>query len=849
MPRNPNCTLCELHRSSKNVCIWGSGDGDGFAIGEAPGKAEASTGKPFQGDAGKLLRPILDEFGINDPFITNVAKCRPPKNRKPEPDEIRACKPYLLEEIETRNPKAILLLGATAMKACIGKTGITDMNGQVVEKDGRTYVCCFHPAYILRDPSKEAAMRMAIGRYAAVLQGTFDRKMPAYRVVDSSSIDEFIDSWVQADTIAFDIESTGLSWWMHDLSTMPKHEPMLSTTGWYGKGEQELNFDINSIAFSLRVPLIGEENWVLPLAKSPVLSRGLRQEFLSQLSKSTEGKRIIAQNGKYDNLCLMKVYGVRFHLDSDTILAHHLIDENSAHGLKILARQFCGAPDYDLTTKEKKGLTGTKKLFGYNAADASYTRRLDDVFPKKMDEEERWLYEKVVMPSARAFEEIESNGLYVDLDFLAKSEAEAHKQMLIVEKKLNKIAGKTINWNSPAQVAEILYNKLGLTPTVFTDGGAPSTGEAALVDLDHPVSDLLEEYRGHQKFRSTYTGELQDDGSFIGGWRDYMVGPHLYLPTKITGTVTGRYSSRLHQTPRDGAIRQAITAPPGWMFAQLDLSQAELRAIAIVSRDPEMLACFKAGKDIHWRTLIAAIESGGGEYVDLVYETARQLTKKKLTFPEAIELVHRLGEYDPEKAVRINKNWKEGRKKAKGINFGFCFDQSPQGFIAYAKTKYGFEPTLQESTAFHAAYFNLYRSLSAWHDRQRKLARADGFVRCMSGRKRRLPGIYSSDRSVVAECERQAINSPIQGFVGDYKAMILVELNNSFSRDQLRIVGEVHDAILMWIKNECVRALTPQVHQIAEHPKLARECGLDFPIPMAVDIELGRWGGGTRWRP
>jgi DNA polymerase-1 len=161
--------------------------------------------------------------------------------------------------------------------------------------------------------------------------------------------------------------------------------------------------------------------------------------------------------------------------------------------------------------------------------------------------------------------------------------------------------------------------------------------------------------------------------------------------------------------------------------------------------------------------------------------------------------------------------------------------------------KYGFEPTLEEATQFHSTFFDLYRALPAWHERQIKLAQQDGFVRSMSGRKRRLPGTYSQDRSIVSECERQAINAPVQGYIGDHKAMILVELHEAFSRDYLRIVGEVHDSILMWIRHDHLSILS-EVKERAENPQLVAECGLKFPIKLSVDLEIGPWGAGRRYQ-
>lgn len=821
MPRNPHCSLCELHLSSKHVCIWGTGGGEGFVVGEAPGREEGRTGKPFMGKAGLFGRPILAEHGIVDPYITNAAKCRPPDNRKPEPSELKACKPYLLEEIEKRNPKAILLWGATAMRALIGKTGVTEMNGQVVEKEGRTYVCCFHPAYVLRDPSKEGAFRMAVSRYAAVLGGTHSLELPPWRAVYRESIDEFIEDWVKADNISFDVETTGLDWWRAD-------------------------FKINTIQFSMsNEKRTWEKNWGLPLAKAPVLPFEAQKELLHVLAGATGSKKISGQFAKFDNLCLRAVYGVEFHQDDDTGLAHHLVDENNSHELKVLARQFLGAPDYDLPLKEKLGNTSIKKLLTYGCADSAYTSRLVPIFKKKMDIDERWLYDHVIMPASRAFQDIESNGLYVDLEHFDRQEKEKNARLHELVKLLNKAAKKEVNWNSPSQVAEILYGKLGLEPTVFTEKGKPSTNEEALLDIDHPIADLLTEYRENEKFLSTYIGKKQPDGTYEGGLREFMIGPHLYINTKIHGTVTGRYSSRLHSIPRDGSVRNGIIAPPGWDHVQLDLSQAELKTIAIIAREPEMLKCFKEGRDIHWRTLMAAVSAGGGEYVDTVFKTAKLLTKKKLEFPDALQLVSDLG---PDAAIELISDWKEGRKKAKGINFGFPYSQQPSGFIHYAKMKFGFTPTLREATQFHDLFFDLYRALPAWHERQKKLVHKDGFVRSMSGRKRRLPGIYSSDRQLVAEAERQAINSPIQGFIGDYKAMILVELHEALPREHLRITMEHHDAILMWTKKEHTQALLPRIKAIGDNPKLARECGLSFPIPLTVDLEVGPWGAGKRWK-
>lgn len=832
MPCNRNCTECDLSKfarkkTKRKVCIWGTGEGDGFLIGEAPGAEEAASGKPFVGRSGKLLRPLLEKAGIEDPYITNVVKCQPPGNRKPEPDEIHACRPYLDEEIEERDPPAILLLGATAMRAMIGRTKITEMNGQVVEKNGRKYVCAFHPAFILRDPSKESLLQMAIQRYKAVLDGTDKNELPDWRIVDGSSLDDFLTEFSNCKSFSFDLETTGLEWW---------------------------KCDINCIQFSLT--LIDPESrkktqsqWVIPMEIKSVLPRELRGNLIRYLVRLSKGKRVSGQNAKFDNLFLLQHFGVKFHLTVDSMLAHHTIDENSPSGLKVTSRTYLGAPDYDLPLKEKLGQVPDKwsKLFAYGAADAYYTEKLSYLFLRMMDSEDRWLFDNVVMPAARAFTDIERNGLYVDVDLMNRVAAEEKRKQLEVEAKLNKIAGRVVNWNAPGQVGDVLYRQFKITPLIYTPKGTPSTGESALIDIKHPVSKLLEEYRKHTKFISTYVG-WEQDGEWLGGLRDYMDGPHMYISFKLNGTVTGRYSSRLHQIPRDGTIRNIFIAPPGWTHVQMDLSQAELRIIAIISKDPGMLHCFQTGEDIHWKTLMDTIWTGRGTYYEETIMTASRITDKAIEdieFEDAIEIVRKAG---PEVCQKIWDGWKEGRKKAKGINFGFPYGQSAPGFLAYAKNNYGFEPTLEEATQFRDTFFNSFSSLPNWHKTQKLLVRQDGYVRNLIGRKRRLPGIYSSDRSVVAECERQAINSPVQGFIGDYKAMILIELHEELPPDRFRITGEVHDSILFWVKNEYLDDTLRKVQRISNAPRLAREYGLKFPIPLTCDIEVGRWGAGKRWK-
>lgn len=168
MKPNRKCQRCSLHESAKNVCLWGEGDPHAriMFVGEAPGHGEDLADRPFVGQAGKLLDHVLHKVGLKreEVFITNVLRCRPPNNKLPsgkKVDElVKACWPYITKEIEDVCPRVIVLLGGTALHAFTGKRFIARHEGQVV---GTNMVAAFHPAYVLRAPSKEASLARAIG--------------------------------------------------------------------------------------------------------------------------------------------------------------------------------------------------------------------------------------------------------------------------------------------------------------------------------------------------------------------------------------------------------------------------------------------------------------------------------------------------------------------------------------------------------------------------------------------------------------------------------------------------------------------------------------------------------------
>lgn len=844
MPRNSSCQDCELHKGVKNVCIWGTGPKNAkvMIIGEAPGYNEDKEGKPFVGKSGQLLREELHRAGINpdDVYITNTVKCRPPDNKKPNAGQMKACRKYVEEEISAIKPEYVITLGAIASKGILKKAKITEVHGKIIDTPNFKAMAAFHPAYCLYDPSKLPVLRKDLMRFGETLQGIKHSKQKfKWRELNKESMSDFWTEFGNCEWFAFDLETQSLDWFN------PKDKVVVLS----------MSFDKNG------------GTWILPITMPHAPFGGLVvKHLIRDIAKKARKwrKKGVAHNGKFDNHWLWRKYGVILPLDFDTMLASHTIDENRAHALDSLATYYLDAPFYDIPLGDKQGkidpndITRIRRMYRYAAKDSYYTLAMRPMMQKELEQEKDILrlFERLVMRAARAFHEIEDNGMKVRMDKFAENRAdvvtrraEALVNLNLMVKKVTKrdTPVKRVNWNSPQQVGNLLFNILKLPIIELTKGGAPSTSEATLVALKdkHPVANQLVKYRELEKFLGTY----------LDGWKSLMHEDRVYFSYKLHGTVTGRYSSRLHQTPRDGTIRNCIDAPEGWTFVQGDFSQAELRVAAIISGDPELIYCFKNGIDVHWRTLLYVVQAGGaGEYVKPVIDTAFQLllkrnpSTKRPNFNQAIEILLKAGH---EKAIEIWEGWKEGRKKAKGINFGFVYGMREQKFIEYAKLKYGFEPTEEEASQIRRAYFSLYRGLSPWHDRMKRLVKLDGYVRSLSGRLRRLPGITSPERSVRSENERQAINSPIQGFIGDFKAMALVELAEELDPNRSRVVGEVHDAILFWVRTELLKEELPKIASIMQNPKLVKEFKIKLPVPIDVELDYGPWGqkGNVKWIP
>jgi DNA polymerase-1 len=806
-------------------------------VGEAPGKQEDLTGEPFVGKAGELLDDMLINAGLDpdDIFITNAVSCRPPDNKTPTKGQIKACKKWLDYQIAMVSPRYVMLLGNTPLQSITGKAGIKAARGRPFKKDGIIFLPTFHPAFALRDPDQRILIENDIQLFKDIIEvGDIPRENELNHTIIKSrrQFDLLLDSLT--GTVSFDIETSCLyPWQRFDDKGRPAPAKIMS------------------IGFGTKA---GE--FILPVhhPESPWLLEAI-DDMINEIDAIIDRCILVAHAGKFDFLWMLVHYGVDWyhHFNFDTMLAHYLLDENSNHGLKELAQKFMGAPNWDVDKDLKQGVGPLNEHGLYLAHDLYYTRQLRWKFGKMLNKDPgvKQVFKHIMMPCARLFVEVEYDGLVVDETKFDQAETFLRGELAKAEQKLKPWQpSDDFNWGSSQQLAKLLFEDMKIPVVETTKTGRASCSESVLTRIDHQlVGDLL-----------AYRAAKQQLSFFIEGWKPYLHRKYvrgrwvsyLHPSFKLHGTVTGRLSSEhpnAQQIPRDKRIRSLIVAEDGWTLIECDLSQIELRIAAELANERNMFHAFINGIDIHWLTAIKEIERGAG-LKELVLDTARTARQdKSLTYSQAIEVLLQMG---PDAAIEINEEWKEYRKKAKAINFGYLFGMWWKKFKLYARDNYGITVSDSQAQGSRKFFFAQYPDLPQWHNRQRQFARRNGYVRSLSGRKRRLPkALLFQDTPERREAERQAINSPVQSFANELNLMIAIQLRQEFGRDKVRICGTVHDAILMRVKNEWVTIVAERLLEIMSHPALLDILGIDIRVPLEGEIKIGPWGAGIsleRWK-
>jgi DNA polymerase-1 len=501
---------------------------------------------------------------------------------------------------------------------------------------------------------------------------------------------------------------------------------------------------------------------------------------------------------KYDAHVLAN-HGIRLRgLRHDSMLESYVLDSvASRHDMDSLARHYLGVETIRYEQVAGKGAkqigfdqVPVETAAQYSAEDADITLQLHHALYPRLQQQPRLLalYEQIEVPLAGVLLGMEERGVLLDTALLKKQSGELALRIREIAAQAHALAGGEFNLDSPRQLQQILFEKLQLPVVRKTPTGQPSTAEDVLEEMagDYELPRLVLEYRGMAKLRSTYTDKLP-------GQVDPATG-RVHTSYHQAVAATGRLSSsdpNLQnipvRTPEGRRIRQAFIAPPGHVLVAADYSQIELRIMAHLSGDTDLMRAFAEDRDIHQATAAEVF----GKAID------------KVTPQE--------------------------RRSAKAINFGLIYGMSAFGLAKQLGIERG------AAQAYVDLYFQRYPGVKAFMDRIRAQAREQGYVETVRGRRLYLPDIRSRNRNLQQYAERTAINAPMQGTAADIikQAMLNVEQACTAQALPARLIMQVHDELVLEVRDEAR-------DEVAD--MLRRQMGRagELSVPLKVEVGTGQ---------
>jgi len=524
------------------------------------------------------------------------------------------------------------------------------------------------------------------------------------------------------------------------------------------------------------------------------------QETLDALKPWLESPhhRKVGQHLKYD-MHVFANHSVRLAgIAHDTLLQSYVLEAHRSHDMDSLAErhlqrrtltyvEVCGKGANQLRFDE----VALDRATEYAAEDAEVTFDLHRALWPRIEAEPplRYIYEDIELPTAQVLFEMERCGVLIDRELLGAQSRELGARIADLEIRAQEAAGQPFNLGSPKQIGEILFGKLGLPVVKKTASGAPSTDEEVLEKLaeDFPLPKMLLEHRGLSKLKSTYCDKLPAMADAHGR-------VHTHYGQAIA--VTGRLSSsdpNLQNIPIRTAegrrIREAFIAPPGHRIVSADYSQIELRIMAHISGDSGLLDAFGKGEDIHRAT---ASEVFG---------------------------------------VPLGEVGSEQRRYAKVINFGLIYGMSAFGLASNLGIERDAAKTYMER------YFMRYPGVAKYMEATRALAKRQGYVETVFGRRLWLPEINSPNGPRRGAAERAAINAPMQGTAADLIKLAMIAVSKWIKAGRLgtRLIMQVHDELVLEVPDDEVDEVRTRV------PALMSSVA-ELKVPLLAEV-----GVGTNW--
>lgn len=505
----------------------------------------------------------------------------------------------------------------------------------------------------------------------------------------------------------------------------------------------------------------------------------------------------IGQNIKFDIL-VFKKYGIELKGEIfDTMLAHYLLEPEQRHNMTYLSEKYLKytpVPIEDLIGGGKIQLNMSKisldKIAQYAAEDADVTLQLKNILIKDIEKKELLnLSSQLEMPLIPVLADMEYSGINLDKSALSDLAGQLREDLCVLEREIFTLAGTDFNIQSPKQLGDILFERLNIDPGKKTKTKQFSTSEEVLLDMvdKHPIISYILDYRMLRKLLNTYVEALPG-----------LVNPktnRLHTSFNQALTATGRLSSinpNLQNIPirteRGREIRKAFVPRGGdYLIVSADYSQIELRIMAHMSNDINMLEAFRNDADIHTATAAK------------IYN------------------------------VPVNEVTREMRSNAKTANFGIIYGISAFGLSQRLKIP------RKEAAQLIEGYFNSFPNVKKYMEISIQAAKSLGYVKTLFGRRRHLPDIYSANNTVRSMAERNAINSPIQGTAADIIKMAMVNIHRALKKNKLKseMILQVHDELVFDV-------LKSELDELKTLVKEEMEKAVTLNVPLLVEVGEGR---------
>jgi len=555
---------------------------------------------------------------------------------------------------------------------------------------------------------------------------------------------------------------------------------------------EALHADLVGMSFSYKA----REGFYVAVPDDFEQAKAIVEEF-KPFFESTEIEKI-AHNIKYD-LKVLNRYGIKVAAPTfDTMVAHYLINPESKQSMDFLSEFYLKYQPISIEAllgKKGKGQGNMRDLkpeevSDYACEDADITFQLKQIFEPEINKSHlKELFYEMEMPLIEVLKGMEQEGIAIDVPGLKDYSALMEITLKELEKNIKAEAGMDFNVDSPKQLGDILFDVLKISSKAKkTKTGQYATSEDVLQkhENDHPIIPMILEYRQLRKLKSTYVDPLPTMIDRIDG--------RVHTNFMQTVTATGRLSSNNPnlqnipiRTDKGKEIRKAFVARnPEFILMAADYSQIELRIIAALSNDKNMIEAFRSGQDIHIAT--------------------------------ASKVFH----------VPLDEVTREQRSAAKAVNFGIIYGQSAFGLSQNLKI------SRTEAKSIIDSYFEQYSTIKTYMDGAITQARDKGYVETIMQRRRYLPDINSANAVVRGFAERNAINAPIQGSAADIIKMAMISVHNAMQKENLKskMILQVHDELVFDVHRS-------EMDKMNNLVKEAMEKAIKMVVPMEVELQFG----------